>query len=61
MRVSKSTEQDWSKLRRGLSFVKGTIKDKRVIGAMSLKDIFTWIDAAHAVHSNIRSHTGGAI
>ena len=28
---------------------------------MSLKDIFTWIDAAHAVHSNMRSDTGGAI
>ena len=28
---------------------------------MSLKDIFTWIDAAHAVHSNMCSHTGGAI
>ena len=27
MRVSKSTEQDWSKLRRGFSFVKGTIQE----------------------------------
>ena len=61
MRVSKSTEQDWAKLKRGLSFIHGTINEKRIIGARNLLDVFTWIDASYAVHSNMRSHTGGAI
>ena len=60
-RVSKSTEDDWRKLRRGLLFINGTINKKRIIGARSLKDLFTWIDAAYAVHANMRGHTGGAM
>ena len=60
-RVSKSDEDDWKKLKRCLSFLKSTIDDVRVIGAGSLSDIYTWIDASYAVHDNLRSHTGGAI
>ena len=60
-RVSKSTEDYWRKLRRGLLFINGTINKKRIIGARSLKDLFTWIDAAYAVHANMRGHTGGAM
>ena len=33
----------------------------RVFGAATLLDLFTWIDAAYAVHDNMRSHMGGAI
>ena len=40
-------------------YYKNTINDIRVIGATSLTDVFTWIDAAYAVHSDMRSHTGG--
>ena len=58
-RVSKSDEDDWEKLRRVLLWCKNTINDIRVIGATSLTDVFTWIDAAYAVHSDMRSHTGG--
>ena len=32
-----------------------------MIGASSLTDIFTWIDAAYAVNPDIKSQTGGAI
>ena len=60
-RVSKSTEDDWRKLKRGLIFINGTIGKKRIIGARSLKDLFTYIDAAYAVHFNMRGHTGGAL
>ena len=60
-RVSKSDEEDWKKLKRVLGFLKGTIDDVRVIGASSLTEIMTWIDAAHAVHENMRSHMGGLI
>ena len=38
-----------------------TIDDVRRIGAASLTEIFTWIDAAYAVHDNMRSHMGGLI
>ena len=61
MRVTKSDVDDWKKLKRGLTFVKNTIKDKITIGAKILTDLYTWIDAAYAVHNNMRGHSGGAI
>ena len=61
MRVTKSDVDDWKKLKRGLTFVKNTIKDKIIIGAKTLTDLYTWTDAAYAVHNNMRGHTGGAI
>ena len=58
MRVSKSTVEDWKKLKRGLQFVLCTIDDEMNIVATTLSELFTWIDAAYAVHNNMRSHTG---
>ena len=52
-RVSKSNEHDWFKMKRVLSFLKYTLNDKRIIGASSLHDLYTWIDAAYAVHDNM--------
>ena len=60
-RVSKSNEKDWEKLKRCLGFMKGSIKDHRVIGADSLRDLHVWVDASHAVHENMRGHTGGTM
>ena len=60
-RVSKSDEDDWMKLKRHLSFLWVTIEDERTIGAASLTEILTLIDAAYAVHDNMRSHMGGLI
>lgn len=60
-RVSCSTEEDWEKMRRVLKFVKQTKDDKRIIGAKSLTELMTWMDASYAVHPNMRGHTGGAI
>ena len=40
-RVSKSDEDDWEKLRRVMIFCKDTIDDVWIIGATSLKDLFT--------------------
>ena len=61
MRVTKSDVDDWKKLKRGLAFVKNTIKDKIIIGAKTLSDLYTWRDVAYDVHNNMRGHTGGAI
>jgi KUP system potassium uptake protein len=60
-RVTKSTKQDWDKLKRVLEFINGTINDERVIGADDIGRMTTWVDASHAVHQDMRSHTGGAV
>ena len=38
---------------------KNTIDHVRIIGASSLTQILTWVDASFAVHDDMRSHTGG--
>ena len=60
-RVSKSDKDDWKNLKRVLAFLKGTINDKRIIGVKSLSRMLTFIDSAHAVHDNMRSHLGRLI
>ena len=58
-RVSKSTTDDWVKLRRVLGYLQKTINDIRIIGADSLQEIYAWIDAAYGVHEDFKSHMGG--
>jgi hypothetical protein len=60
-RVSKSTEQDVDKLQRLLEYINGTIDMEYIVGADHLGRIRTWIDAAYAVHPDMRSHTGGVV
>ena len=60
-RVSEPDEHDWRKLKRVLSFLAKTKDEVRIIGCDSLNNLFTWIDAAYAVHYNMRSHTGGVM
>eukprot|EP00957_Ditylum_brightwellii_P157346 11975842-Ditylum_brightwellii.AAC.1 len=60
-RVSKSNTGDWDKLLRVLAWLKSTKDDVQIIGAQSSTDVLTWIDAAYAVHDNMRSYMGGAI
>jgi hypothetical protein len=60
-RVDKCDEDDWKKLKRVLKWLKLTIDDNRIIGCDNLHSILTWIDAAFAVHQNMRSQTGGAM
>ena len=60
-RVSEPMMEDWRKLRRVLQYMYQTIHEKQVIGAKSLHELFAWIDAAYAVHNDMRSHTGGAM
>ena len=58
-RVSKSTEQDWNKLRRLLQYLKGTLDMPRILGANGLELLQTWVDASYAIHQDMRGHTGG--
>ena len=60
-RVSCSTDQDWLKLRRILQYLNGTPALFLTLGADSLTKLNTWVDAAYAVHQDMRSHTGAAI
>ena len=59
--MSKSTIDDWKKLRRLVSFFKGTVSDKRIIGAISLESMHTLIDAAYDAYNDMRSQTGRSI
>ena len=45
-RVSKSTEQDFRKLRRLLEYIKGSIDLEYTLGANSMSHLRTWVDAS---------------
>ena len=42
-----------------MSWLYQTADDVRIIGADNLHEMLTFIDSAHAVHPNMRGHTGG--
>ena len=60
-RVQHPDVEDWKKLRRTLKFVQQTIGDFRVIGADDVTRMETYVDSSHAVHEDMRGHTGGVI
>ena len=60
-RVSRSSQQDMGKLKRVLEYVNGTLDVEYVVGADNVGRMWTWVDAAYAVHPEMRSHTGGVI
>lgn len=43
-----------------MNYIHDTMDLIAMVGIDDVFRVFTWIDAAHAVHSNMRSHTGGA-
>ena len=57
-RVQVSTEQDWKKLKKVLSFMKRTQDDVLTLEANDVQKIEWWVDASFAVHPDMRSHTG---
>ena len=48
--VSKSDEDYWKNLKKGLMWVNNTLEKKRVIGEISLSEVLTWVDASYAVN-----------
>ena len=58
-RVSRSTEQDWLKLKRVLEFLNGTFSDGLTLRAESLTELINFADVSFAVHPDMRSPTGG--
>jgi Reverse transcriptase (RNA-dependent DNA polymerase). len=60
-RVSKPDEDDWKKLKRVLQYLRGTIDDKLYLGCVNIGKMKSFVDAAFAVHQDMKSHTGGGI
>ena len=60
-RVSSPDVEDHKKLRRVLKFIQQTIDDTRIIGIDRLDTMLTFVDSSHAVHPDMRGHTGGLI
>ena len=58
-RVKRPDKDDWHKFKRCMCWIKQTATDVRTIGADNLLDMLVMIDSAHAVHDDMRGHTGG--
>jgi hypothetical protein len=58
-RVKESNEGDWEKLVRVLGFLKGTRDDVLTFEADECQTLTWYVDAAFAVHEDMRSQTGG--
>jgi hypothetical protein len=57
-RVTEPTESDWKKLIRVLTFLKTTRDDLLTLEADDTQTLKWYVDAAFAVHADMRSHTG---
>jgi hypothetical protein len=60
-RVKDCDEDDWKKLKRMIQFIRATKDDYLTLSATSLHTVRWWVDAAYAVHPDMKSHTGGAM
>jgi hypothetical protein len=60
-RVTKVDEDDWKKLKRLLEYLQGSLDMPLTLSIDNMIFLKTWIDAAYALHMDMRSHTGGAI
>jgi hypothetical protein len=60
-RVSCPTEDNWTKLRRVLLYLRGTIDLVLTIGADGITKMKSWVDISYGTHDDCRSHTGAAI
>eukprot|EP00957_Ditylum_brightwellii_P093843 7146354-Ditylum_brightwellii.AAC.1 len=59
IRVQDPNEGDWAKLLKLFAFLKGTINNVLTLEAEVIDMILKWfIDAAFAVHPDMKSHTG---
>ena len=60
-RVRDSTIEDWKKLVRLMSYLSKTKDETLTLKANGTNEIKWWIDAAFAVHPDMRSHTGAVM
>ena len=60
-RVKQPTEDDWQKLIRLMSYLYHTIDEVLTLSTDGTNKVRWWIDAAFAVHPDMRSHTGAVM
>jgi hypothetical protein len=60
-RVTNPNIEDMDKLRRVVKYLAGTVEDQRIIGGDGNLALTSWVDAAYAVHTNMRGQTGGCM
>jgi hypothetical protein len=60
-RVRDPGEQDWFKLCKVLGFLKETKDDVLTLSLSNEKEIIWHVDAAFAVHPDMKSHTGATM
>jgi hypothetical protein len=54
-------KDDWGKVKRVLSYLKGTLHMPLILLADSLTLSRWWVDVAYTVHDNCRGHTGAGM
>ncbi len=59
--VKSPDKDDWGKQKRLLGYLKGTLHMPLVLLADSLTLSCWWMDAAYAVHNNMKGHTGAGM
>lgn len=52
---------DWGKLEHLMKYIKGTQDLPLTLGMKKVDVLKWWIDGSHAVHPNMRGHTGGGL
>eukprot|EP00957_Ditylum_brightwellii_P109153 8326460-Ditylum_brightwellii.AAC.1 len=57
-KVKEATEEDWKKLLKMMGFLLYTINDKLILEADDSQTLTWYMDAAFAVHPDMKSHTG---
>jgi hypothetical protein len=57
-RVKEPDEDDWSKLKRLLKYIRGTIYMPLILRVDNLNVIKWWVDASYATHEDCQGHTG---
>ena len=60
-RVQQPSRHDCDKLARLIKGLRGTSELALRLGADNLNSIEWWVDASHAVHHDMKSHTGGTM
>jgi hypothetical protein len=60
-RVQDPDTDDWKKLGRCLTFLRGTKDDPFTLAADGSCTIRWWVDASYAVHPDMKSHTGATM
>ena len=60
-RVKEPDEDDWGKLKRCLSYLKGTLHMKLTLEVEDLGTVHWYVDASDNTHMDCKGHTGGAM